>query len=299
MKNVSKQGFSLVELLLVMTIMGILGTIGYQFGAKAMMKAKAQKVASTFKNIQKSIADTMGQAGGYYQSTGTTNEGVGTASPQPLPSPIAGQTCGLNAGSIPDNVTIEYLDNGNPVTDNSCFGQRIENALHNKLVEVGIKWEKSTKDFRLPSAPLAHISFPFEVNGVRSIRIWGIQGDLAFNVFQTLTEGTKNFTNQDGWSTQRPIAIVKFTAADTGAKYGAGTETACLNNLDALDTVEKSFNCLATGDTTGARTDAFYKAGEEEKAKNAPKVILYYTYSFGYDDTTGTNDNKEDNNDNG
>ena len=291
--NNVRSGFTLIELIIVIAIIGILGTIGYQFAAKAMMKAKAQKVAASIRGIQKSIADTVGQAGGYYQSTGTTNSDY-PASPQPLPTPVGGQTCGLDASSVPDNVTIEYLDNGTPTLDDSCYGQKIEKALHDSLVHIGMKWEDSTHDFRLPTAPLAHISFPFEVNGVRTIRIWGIQGDLAFNVFQIMN-GTKNFSSKDGWTMQTPVAIAKFTAASAGTgddsakgKYGAGTETECLNSLDSLDTPEKSFNCIVTGSTSGDRDSSkFYVAGEVEKAKNAPKVILYYTYSFGYDDTEG------------
>jgi len=289
-----RKGFTLVELIIVIAIIGVLGTIGYQFAAKAMMKAKAQKVAASIRSIQKAIADTVGQAGGYYQSTGTANSNLGVASPQPLPTPIAGQTCGYNASSAPtDQITIEYLDNGNPAQDTTCYGQKIEKALHDNLIAVGMKWVDNTHDFRLPSAPLAHISFPFEVNGVRTIRIWGIQGDLAFNVFQTMN-GTKNFSAQDGWTTQKPVALAKFTNPAAGGgtasgKYGAGTELQCLSALDQLDTPEKSFNCIVTGNTAGTRDGThFYMPGEEEKAKNAPKVVLYYTYAFGYNDGSDT-----------
>jgi prepilin-type N-terminal cleavage/methylation domain-containing protein len=64
MKNVSKQGFSLVELLLVITIMGILGTIGYQFGAKAMAKARAADLESQLQQIKVGLAK-------YYKDMGT------------------------------------------------------------------------------------------------------------------------------------------------------------------------------------------------------------------------------------
>ena len=301
-----RKGFTLIELIIVIAIIGILGTIGYQFAAKAMMKAKAQKVAASIRSIQKAIADTVGQAGGYYQSTGTANSALGVASPQPIPTPIPGQTCGYNASSAPtDKITIEYLDGDSPAQDVTCYGQRIEKALHDNLVAVGMKWVNSTHDFRLPSAPLAHISFPFEVNGVRTIRIWGIQGDLAFNVFQTMN-GTKNFSPEDGWTTQKPVAIAKFkingsgggNSSGNGGKYGAGTELACLSSLDQLDTPEKSFNCIVSGNTNGTRDGTvFYVAGEEEKAKNAPKVVLYYTYAFGYnEENNGDNNANNDNN---
>jgi prepilin-type N-terminal cleavage/methylation domain-containing protein len=294
-----RTGFTMIELLGVLAIIGIIATLGYPFIAKAMMKAKAQKVVEELKEIQKSIGDAVRIAGGYYQSTGTANSSLGVASPQSVPTPQEGVTCGYSpSGQVPSNITIEYLDNGTPKLDTTCHGQSIEKVLHDSLTAIGMKWVSSTHDFRLPSAPLAHISFPFEVNGIRTIRIWGIQGDLAFHVFQALN-GTKAFSRGDGWKPDRPVALAKFvnssSAATGGGKYGAGTETNCLQMLDELDTVEKSFNCIVTGQniadhTQDAGGNTFYKPGEEDKAKNAPKVVLYYTYAFGYDDEYNSNE---------
>ena len=282
-----RKGFTLIELIIVISVIGVLGTEGYKQFSKVMMEAKAQKIASSLKMIKKSIADTLGQAGGYYQSTGA--ESTKTASPQPVGAPVPGTTCGSDASSIPSNITMEYLSSGSATKDTSCYGQRIENALHHNLVSIGIKWDGTTKDFRLPSAPLAHISFPFEVNGVRAIRVWGIQGDLAFSVLSTLN-GTHSFTNQDGWVSSKPVAIAKFTtpSADSGAKYGAGTEKGCLDSLSTLDTPEKAFDCIVNG-TSGSSKLYGPGPGTVKAEKNAPKVVLYYTYAFGYD-TNDTND---------
>ena len=291
----ARKGFTVIELIAVIAIIGILATIGYPFVAKAIMRAKAQKVVASLKDIQKAIADTLGEAGGYYQSTGTASS-LKVASPQPLPTPIPGQTCGYNASNTPNNITIEYLNGGSPAVDKTCHGQRIEKTLHDKLVALGIKWSTTTSDFRLPTYPLAHISFPFEVNGVRTIRIWGIQGDLAYNVFEELN-GRKTFSRYDGWTPSTPVAIakIKIGGQNGGGKYGAGTEVPCLSMLDQLNTPEKSFDCIVSGQNLSPndRSQYFYVAGEENEERNAPKVVLYYTYAFGYsnNDNTATNEN--------
>jgi len=60
----AKRGFTVIELIAVIAIIGILATIGYPFIAKAMAKAKAAQLASQLRELRVGLAK-------YYKDMGT------------------------------------------------------------------------------------------------------------------------------------------------------------------------------------------------------------------------------------
>ena len=276
-----KRGFTLIELIAVIAIIGILGTLAIPKISEMMREAKAQDVISQIKIMQTSIAKVNAMTGNYYQSTGGNTLGI--ASPQPLTTLIPGKTCGENPDNPPVDATIEYLGENGPELDTSCFGLKTEQGLYKALKKAKFFYSEHDHTFRLNNFRLAHIIFPFEINGVRVIRISGIKGDLAYEVMKKLNHSSQ-LSEKDGVIYSKPIAIAKYNInSQSGGKVDVGIETPCLQSLDTLSDKESSYNCLATGRTgiTTRKDNGIYTQGEEELVKKAPKVTLYYTITLG------------------
>jgi prepilin-type N-terminal cleavage/methylation domain-containing protein len=275
-----RSGFTIIELIVVIMIIGVLGTIGYKNYIEVTLESKAMSVASDIEKVKTAISNTLAQTGNYYQHNSYAPHKI-------------------------DDIEADYANTHNFFSDGqpdaSRIGAQTETALYDSLIEMGFKYEDpsidaTTATFRLPSFPMAKVFFPLENNGVRAIRIEGINGELALKVREALND-TPSPSTADGTVTEKPVFISNsidksegdLSTNDICAGTHAGTDLGPIEGRNcflgsagasASGSYGQIDSLFSTNVTDAAMVESFSEQ-DVEKIKQQAKVNLYYVYEFG------------------
>jgi len=159
-----KKGFTLLELMVSIAVIGILISIGFKGYSVIIENSKTKKVIDEIKQLETSISGAQAVRGIIWGGEGTTVDSL-----NPLKSPTAA-SCNfsktLNSGTTECN-------------ENTIMTEKI---LFDSLTESGFIYSNNT--FRLPSHPSTEVGFTASLRGYQGIYIKGLPGNIASKVYK-------------------------------------------------------------------------------------------------------------------
>jgi prepilin-type N-terminal cleavage/methylation domain-containing protein len=197
-KYASKKGFTVVELLVVIAVIGVLATIVIVAYTGVQDKAKAKVLASDLTTALKQLTIDQGRNGGYPATLAAGNKGKGIVA-----SPGTVYTYTYNNGTNPQTLCLSAT-NGNQVmsvTQNTepapggCVNLALNKTSPNALLVDGVT---TSTPYHSGPTGLTSVTVNLQsLQNVSSVKVWHYWADgRTYNA--TKTEVSKDSTN---WTT--------------------------------------------------------------------------------------------------
>jgi len=252
-------GFTLIELLISIAVIGILLTIGFKGYTTIVNKAKAQAVISDLDKINKASSETYKITNGLYQGCPPDDNGMSPHKPAS---------------------TYGYYEEDECTTDTGTkYAKNIEETMYDQMRIMGFN-TSDDNTFRLTSIPKGKILFPAEYNGVRTIYIKDIPGEIAMEVLQNINTNSR-ITDKDGTDTSNRIVImncknVESTSTTTGEDEStAGYVNFIIGQLGCERFTKSNNSETSTATIKGITVDL------SDYIRKQPSVGLLYVVQFG------------------
>lgn len=226
-----KKGFSLLELIVVLTVMGILATLGYKKYSDIMEESKATQLLDALKKAEMANSKVVAYAG--------------TIRPAPV----------MDDGSYDSDDVLRCFDfddennykdlkksNANPF---DSYAKTFHDAFKKELLNVGFK-EKKNGGLYVQSDPRS-VFYSCYKNGMRFFAISNIKGSVALKTLKEANNGS-SVSDADGRGYDKRAAIWKLNSngvyehvtSDVPTTPLAKTSTGLNTPYTDEDAIEKS-----------------------------------------------------------
>lgn len=245
-----KKGFTLMELMISMVVIGVLLTVGYSQYAKIIDNAKITKVVDELKQAQVALGKAQGVSG--------INWGGNIDS--------SGDMTVLNPLEVPEKTSSKYhyrispKDDGSKATSMNVVAT--EKELYKVLAEM---FPVGAGVFRSKAFPNAQYGFTTSYGGKNMIILSGLPGNIAVGVRKALN-GQEDFSDSDGLTVDKPIVITHEEADMAIVNKVLDTNGAITNIITNACIPANKANCGDSDDLVAY-------------VSNRPSVTLYYFYN--------------------
>lgn len=191
-----RKGFSLLELIVVLTVIGILGTLGYKKYSEVMENSKAEQFLDAFKKAEMANSKVMAYAG--------------TIRPAPID----------DSGNYTDDGELRCFDFKDVDSANSyktpldgtgsnfdSYAITFHKSFYDELKNVGFK-DKSKGGLYIQSDPRSEFLSCYK-HGMRFFTVSNVKGSVALKVLKLVNNGLAP-SDVDGKKADKRLAIWKL-----------------------------------------------------------------------------------------
>lgn len=189
-----KKGFSLLELIVVLTVIGVLSTLGYKKYSEVMENSKASQFADALKKAEMANSKVVSY--------------MGTIRPAPIDSSgDYGDDEALRCYDFRDDKNYKDLKKGNS-NQMDEYAENFYTSFKKELLNVGFKEKANNEGLYVQSDPRS-VFYSCYRNGMRFFAISNVKGSIALKLLKQVNNGS-SLSDADGRNGDKRLAIWKL-----------------------------------------------------------------------------------------